>query len=175
MYFEYYKEEGGGRGPQTQAPKSPIKVLKPQIKAENMEFVSTKEEADVCLSNLKLIVRTSTSFSPKYGAELIDIVLSDPELLKSWKEDLILMSSRINEMRVSLHQNLKDLGSKRNWDHIKDQIGMFAYTGLNKDQVLKLRKEKHIYFTDDGRISISGLNTKNVKRVAECFHEITKH
>jgi beta-glucosidase len=49
VYFEYYKEEGGGRGPQTQTPKSPIKVLKPVTKAENIEFVSTKEEADVIL------------------------------------------------------------------------------------------------------------------------------
>lgn len=49
VYFEYYKEEAAGRGPQTQAPKSPIKVLKPQTQAENMEFVSTKEEADVVL------------------------------------------------------------------------------------------------------------------------------
>lgn len=49
VYFEYYREEGGGRGPQTQAPKSPIKVLKPQTKADNIEYVSTKEEADVVL------------------------------------------------------------------------------------------------------------------------------
>lgn len=49
VYFEYYREEGGGRGPQAQAPKSPIKVLKPQTKADNIEFVSTKEEADVVL------------------------------------------------------------------------------------------------------------------------------
>ena len=52
---------------------------------------------------------------------------------------------------------------------------MFAYTGLPKDKVLQLRKDEHLYFTDDGRISISGLNSKNVRRVAECFHNVTKH
>lgn len=137
-------------------------------------MTNSKEEANICLSHLKLIARRAYSNPPKYGAQLIDIVLSDPQLYKEWKEDLILMSSRITEMRNALHKNLNDLGSKRNWDHIKEQIGMFAYTGLNKDQVLKLRNEKHIYFTDDGRISISGLNSKNVRRVAECFHEVTK-
>ncbi len=49
VYFEYYREEGGGRGPQAQAPKSPIKVLKPETKSENIEFVSSKEEADLIL------------------------------------------------------------------------------------------------------------------------------
>lgn len=136
---------------------------------------NSKEEADIILTHLKLIARRAYSNPPKYGAQLVDIVLSDPDLYKLWKEDLIVMSSRINEMRNALHQNLKDLGSKRNWDHIKDQIGMFAYTGLSRDLVLKLRKEEHIYFTDDGRISISGLNSKNVRRVAECFHNVTKH
>jgi beta-glucosidase len=49
VYFEYYREEAASRGPQAQAPKSPIKVLKPETKAENIEFVSSKEEADVVL------------------------------------------------------------------------------------------------------------------------------
>jgi len=41
------------------------------------------------------------------------------------------MSKRMEEMRSALHKHLKETGSKRNWDHIKKQIGMFAYTGLN--------------------------------------------
>ena len=124
---------------------------------------NSKEEADIVLSHLKLIARRCYSSPPKYGAQLIDIVLSDEDLYKLWKEDLVLMSSRIHEMRIALHKNLNDLGSKKNWDHIRDQIGMFAYTGLPKEKVLQLRSEEHLYFTDDGRISISGLNSKNVK------------
>jgi len=134
-----------------------------------------KEEAEKVMGYLKLIARRLYSNPPKYGAQLVDICLSDPELYKSWKEDLVLMSSRMNTMRLALHKHLSEGGSKLNWDHIKNQIGMFAYTGLNKEQVLKLRKEESIYFTDDGRISISGLNTKNVKRVADCFHNVTKN
>lgn len=134
-----------------------------------------KSESDVVLGYLKLIARRMYSNPPKYGAQIVDIVLSDPALYNSWKEDLILMSSRMNSMRETLHKHLIESGSTLNWDHIKKQIGMFAYTGLTKDQVLRLRKEEALYFTEDGRISISGLNTKNVKRVAECFHKVTKH
>lgn len=37
-----------------------------------------------------------------------------------------------------------------------------------------MRTEYAIYLTADGRISIAGLNTKNVEYIAKAFHEITK-
>jgi aspartate aminotransferase len=51
---------------------------------------------------------------------------------------------------------------------------MFAYTGLNTDQVNKLRNDYHIYMTADGRISIAGLNTGNLDYIADAFHKVTK-
>lgn len=49
--------------------------------------------------------------------------------------DLKGMADRI----ISIRQELKDLiikaGSKRNWDHITNQIGMFCYTGLKENEV----------------------------------------
>jgi aspartate/tyrosine/aromatic aminotransferase len=51
---------------------------------------------------------------------------------------------------------------------------MFAFTGLNKEMVDKLRNDDHIYMTADGRISIAGLNTKNLDYVADSFHRVTK-
>lgn len=135
----------------------------------------SKDETDTIMGHLKLIARRMYSNPPKYGAQLVDIVLNDPSLYNSWKEDLILMSSRIKDMRFALYNNIIKKNSNRPWDHIINQIGMFAYTGLTKDQVLKIRKEDAIYFTDDGRISISGLNTKNVMKVAESFHNVTLH
>lgn len=38
-------------------------------------------------------------------------------------------------MRASLRKGLEDIGSKRSWKHITDQIGMFCYTGLTSEQV----------------------------------------
>lgn len=40
--------------------------------------------------------------------------------------------------------------------------------------MLKIRADHHVYMTNDGRISIAGLNTKNVKYVANAIHQITK-
>lgn len=47
VYFESYRDEGSGRGPQAATPKSPINVIKPAGNFSNIEFVNTKEEADM--------------------------------------------------------------------------------------------------------------------------------
>lgn len=45
------------------------------------------------------------------------------------------MADRIITMRQKLVDGLKREGSTHNWQHIIDQIGMFCFTGLKKDQV----------------------------------------
>jgi len=45
------------------------------------------------------------------------------------------MADRIISMRTSLVDNLKKEGSKRDWQHISNQIGMFCFTGLEPKQV----------------------------------------
>jgi aspartate aminotransferase len=137
-------------------------------------IVDSQEEAKAVESHVKFIARAQYSNPPKYGAHLVDIVLSDSTLTAEWHKELLVMSERINSMRHALFNGLKANGSKLNWDHIVKQIGMFAYTGLSLEQVKKLKSEYHIYLTDDGRISISGLNTKNVDYVSKAFHEVSK-
>jgi aspartate aminotransferase len=51
---------------------------------------------------------------------------------------------------------------------------MFAFTGLKPEMVKEITAKHHIYLTGDGRISVAGLNTKNVGRVAEAIHDVTK-
>jgi len=84
-----------------------------------------------------------------------------------------MMSGRITEMRSALVQKLKEHGSKHDWSHITNQIGMFAYTGLNKAQVDDLISNSSIYLTGDGRISLAGLNTKNLDYIAGEFHRVS--
>lgn len=51
---------------------------------------------------------------------------------------------------------------------------MFGYTGFTKEIVDELRTKHAIYMTDDGRISICGINTKNIDYIADAFHLATK-
>lgn len=40
-------------------------------------------------------------------------------------------------------------------------------------QVLKIREDSHIYFTNDGRISMAGITTANVEYVAKSIFAVT--
>lgn len=92
------------------------------------------------------------------------------------------MADRIIEMRHQLYSGLVQLGSGRlplvkqlhDWSHIKNQIGMFCYTGLQAEQVQRLTNEFHVYLTKDGRISIAGITPYNVDYLAQAIHEVTK-
>ena len=47
------------------------------------------------------------------------------------------MATRIIDMRKLLRENIEKSGSSRSWQHITDQIGMFAYTGLTGKSALE--------------------------------------
>ena len=93
---------------------------------------------------------------------------------EQWLKEVKQMADRINGMRSTLKDYLvKDLGNKNNWDHITNQIGMFAFLGITPEQVAKLSEEHHVYLTKDGRISVAGITQHNVKHLAESLHKVT--
>ena len=83
------------------------------------------------------------------------------------------MADRIIEVRTLLRQHLEELGNPLNWQHITDQIGMFCYTGMTPQMVDLLALKHSIYMTRNGRISMAGVNTKNVARLAAAMNEVT--
>ena len=135
---------------------------------------ASKEETDRVLSQMKLLVRPMYSNPPVHGARIVSEILTDAALRKQWTAECKAMADRILLMRSLLRDNLKAAGSAKNWQHITDQIGMFAFTGLSPEQVLRMRSEFSIYCTEDGRISIAGVNSKNVAHVAKAMHAVTK-
>ncbi|KAJ1840760.1 Aspartate aminotransferase, cytoplasmic, partial [Coemansia sp. RSA 2708] len=84
------------------------------------------------------------------------------------------MSGRIMEMRRALRQRLEKLQTPGDWSHVTSQIGMFSFTGLSAAQVQRLREEFHMYLTDDGRISVAGLNSGNVDYVAMAIDAVVR-
>lgn len=78
------------------------------------------------------------------------------------------MAERIISMRDTLYNKLThDYKTPGEWGHIKSQIGMFSFTGLQPDQTKALAERAHIYMTSDGRISMAGLNAHNIDYFAE--------
>ncbi|CDO52367.1 hypothetical protein DV113_000779 [Geotrichum candidum] len=132
------------------------------------------EEVQRVDSQLKIIIRPLYSNPPIHGARIASEILTDPTLKSQWLEEVKLMANRIISMRALLKKNLEDLGSKHDWSHVTSQIGMFCYTGLTGEQVDRLAKEYSVYLTRNGRISIAGITSSNVGRLAEAIHAVTK-
>lgn len=137
-------------------------------------LTQSEEQKHAVVTNLERIARSEYSNPPKFGALIVNYVLGDKELKKEWDEEITMMGTRIKDMRELLKKKLIETGSKRNWDSITKQKGMFSYTGFSPEQCDRLKNEFHIYCIRNGRISIPGLNPGNVEYVAKAFHEITK-
>ncbi len=122
-------------------------------------------ERKAAFSHLKQIIRANYSNPPLHGARVVATILATPTLYKQWVEDLDAMRNRILEMRRLFTKGLFEKNSSLDFSFIERQKGMFSFTGLKKDQVARLRVEKGIFLTEDGRINIAALNHKNLDPV----------
>ncbi|KAG2437533.1 hypothetical protein HYH02_011176 [Chlamydomonas schloesseri] len=132
-----------------------------------------KRDASAVESQLKAIARPMYSNPPLHGALLVTKILQDADLKQLWFKEVKGMADRIISMRSLLRKRLEEAGSPLQWGHITDQIGMFAYSGMSPEMVDALAAKHHIYMTRNGRISMAGVNTKNVGRLAEAMHAVT--
>lgn len=137
-------------------------------------LTDSKEEAQAIDSQLKIIARPMYSNPPVAGVRIVEEILSDDFLEQSWRDEMKGMAQRIISVRSSLKDQLKELGSTHNWDHIVNQNGMFCYSGLSKEQVEQLKNDHSVYLTSNGRISMAGVTSGNYEYLANAIHEVTK-
>ena len=131
-----------------------------------------KDEAARVLSQLKIMIRTNYSNPPIHGGAVVAAVLNNPELRAQWEEELAGMRTRIKAMRQKLVDGLKAAGVKQDMGFITSQIGMFSYSGLSKDQMVRLRSEFGVYGTDTGRMCVAALNSKNIDHVCQSIAKV---
>jgi len=133
---------------------------------------ASKEEADRVLSQLKIVIRTNYSNPPTHGGAVVAAVLGDPALRALWEQELGEMRVRIKAMRQQLVDGLKAAGVKQDMSFITSQIGMFSYSGLSKDQMVRLRSEFGVYGTDTGRMCVAALNSQNIGHVCQAIAQV---
>ena len=105
---------------------------------------------------------------------MVAAVLQNPELRALWEQELGAMRVRIKTMRQSLVDGLKAAGVHADMSFITKQIGMFSYSGLSKDQMVRLRTEFGVYGTDTGRMCVAALNTHNLPYVCQSIAAVLK-
>ncbi len=132
----------------------------------------SKEEAARVLSQLKIAIRTNYSSPPTHGGAVVAAVMGNPELRAMWEQELGEMRVRIKAMRRKLVDGLKAAGVQQDMGFITRQIGMFSYSGLSKDQMVRLRNQFSIFGTDTGRMCVAALNSKNIDYVCASIAKV---
>jgi aromatic-amino-acid transaminase len=129
------------------------------------------EEAARLMSQVKRVVRTNYSNPPVHGGKVVATVLTTPELRQLWEDELAGMRVRIKEMREAFVAKLKAKAPAHDFDFVRDQVGMFSYSGLTKAQVEQLRAQS-IYAVDTGRICVAALNSRNIDIVIDAIAKV---
>ncbi len=132
------------------------------------------DESARALSQVKRLARANYSNPPTHGADIVSRVLSDPPLRAQWEQELGGMRDRIKDMRKAFVDGIHSRVPGADFSFVLQQRGMFSYSGLSREQVLRLRAEYSIYTIETGRICVAALTTKNIDYVADAIAKVLK-
>jgi aspartate aminotransferase len=127
-----------------------------------MVFVGRdRDAAEIVTSQGTRAARKIYSMPPAHGAILAGMVLTDPALDASWRDELAGMCDRINGVRELLADRL-GAATGRDFGFIRRENGMFSFLGLTGEQVTRLRDEFSVYMVGSSRINVAGVNHANI-------------
>lgn len=135
---------------------------------------ATPADAETAMSHMKATARVLYSNPPAHGGMIVTTILKDAELSKLWKSELDGMREHIAQARAALAEGLTSRGVPMDCSFMTRQKGMFSFSGLTKDQVEFLKKEKAIYIVGSGRINVAGLTHGNLGYVCDAVAEAMK-
>jgi len=144
-----------------------------RIGALSVVAESTDAAARV-LSQLKRLVRTNYSNPPTHGGQIVATVLNSAELRALWEKELGEMRERIRSMRALLVEKIRARVPEADFSFVTRQRGMFSYSGLSKEKVIRLREEFAVYAIESGRICVAALNTKNIDYAADAIAKVIR-
>ena len=124
------------------------------------------------LSHLKVAIRSNYSNPPAHGGDVVETILTSPDLRARWEVDLAVMRERILGNRRALVDALVAAGVPGQWAPIAQQRGMFALLNLSNEQVKRLRDEFGVYVVSRGRINVAGLTKANLPHVVESIKAV---
>ncbi len=133
------------------------------------------ETAQKIGTQIKQIIRGSYSNPPRTGASIVSTILQTPALRTSWLRELQAMRDRIVEMREALTFGLQAKSLHKDFSFLLDQKGIFSFSGLNREQVQRLRDERGIYMIGNGRMNVAGLNPHNLDYVIDSILAIVNN
>jgi len=135
-------------------------------------LTESAEESKRVLSQAKRVIRTNYSSPPSHGAQIVAMVLGDPELRQQWEAELTGMRERIQQMRGKFVAMLREKGVEQDFSFIQNQRGMFSYSGLSPEAVKTLREKNGLYIVGSGRICLAAMNNNNIGGICEAIADV---
>lgn len=125
--------------------------------------------ADTAFSQVKYTIRANYSNPPAHGAAIVATILGNDTLRTIWEQELSDMRQRIQRMRQLFVNTLAEKGAQRDFSFIIKQNGMFSFSGLTKEQVIRLREEFGVYAVNSGRVNVAGMTPDNMSALCEAI------
>ncbi|NCV51475.1 MAG: aspartate/tyrosine/aromatic aminotransferase [Gammaproteobacteria bacterium] len=132
----------------------------------------TANDAVNAFSHVQAAIRAIYSSPPAHGGKIVATILGDSALKALWIQELADMRARIKEMRQAFVQGMADRQQAVDFDFINHQKGMFSFSGLTQEQVLKLRADNHIYIVGSGRINVAGITPANIDPLCDAIAKV---
>lgn len=129
------------------------------------------QSAERAFGHVKRTIRVLYSNAVGHTVLTVSRVLTDRLLRTLWLAELTAMRERIHRMRAAFAEALAHRVPGADFSFIRQQRGMFSFSGLTPPQVEFLRSNKSIYMTGDGRINVAGLTAKNLDYVCDAVAE----
>ena len=123
-------------------------------------------------SQFASVARNLWSTPPSHGAAVVATILANPELRQLWQQEVAAKRERIAGLRQGLVEALAPHGLADRFAHIAQQRGMFSYTGLTAEQVMRLRREDAVYLVESGRANIAGLDATRLDQLAAAIARV---
>ncbi|MGK3123501.1 amino acid aminotransferase [Candidatus Pantoea formicae] len=130
---------------------------------------ASNEVAKTAFSQVKYSIRANYSNPPSHGAAVVATILGNDALRTIWVQELSDMRQRIQRMRQLFVNTLAEKGANQDFSFIIKQNGMFSFSGLTKDQVVRLREEFGVYAVNSGRVNVAGMTPDNMSALCEAI------
>ena len=132
----------------------------------------TAEVANTVFSQLKSIIRVIYSNPPAHGGAVVTTILTDEKLRAEWEAEVDAMRDRIHAMRKLFVATLKRKGVQIDFSFIERQNGMFSFSGLTTEQVIKMREDSAVYAVNSGRFNVAAMTEDNMDALCEAIARV---
>ena len=129
----------------------------------------SSSNSEAVASHLLSITRGIYSMPPSHGASIVETILASDELSALWQRELWDMRERIQDVRKTLSESLRQKTQSDTFDFIAHEKGMFSFLGVDESLVGRLAINHGIYMAGTSRMNVAGLSHSNIDYFCEAL------